>query len=316
MPRLSTSGSQISNSSSSKNAADSSSSFLFPTFQRSRSKSETSPIAPSWEPNFLNNMRDRGSALEDDDGTVNLNDVLPGQEQNGFDGQPSSAGPHQSTFNINQQQQQQPPQLNHHFTFGPPGSTTQLPNPNNFLSPDQGVNLRRTKSERPGHTRQSRSEDIRGPSQLFPPSAHNDFMRSQYLSPQEPPPQIRGHRHYRSGSASRSERGASVGSWSNASSARASPYPSPNVSPQPRFEELPDVSGPGGIVPPQTQGGGFAVSKQNVTTNRTAKASHIRRKQEATFVCPVQGCGSTFTRSFNLKGLFFCLSLFHLPSWN
>jgi len=44
------------------------------------------------------------------------------------------------------------------------------------------------------------------------------------------------------------------------------------------------------------------VSKPNVTTGRTANASHKRRKQEATFSCPVPGCGSTFTRSFNLKG--------------
>ncbi|KAF9466510.1 hypothetical protein BDZ94DRAFT_1157826 [Collybia nuda] len=46
----------------------------------------------------------------------------------------------------------------------------------------------------------------------------------------------------------------------------------------------------------------IAVIKPNVTTGRTANASHKRRKQEATFVCPVPGCGSTFTRSFNLKG--------------
>ena len=46
------------------------------------------------------------------------------------------------------------------------------------------------------------------------------------------------------------------------------------------------------------------VSKPNVTTGRTANASHKRRKQEATFVCPIPGCGSTFTRSFNLKGWF------------
>ncbi|KIY51821.1 hypothetical protein FISHEDRAFT_36477 [Fistulina hepatica ATCC 64428] len=45
-----------------------------------------------------------------------------------------------------------------------------------------------------------------------------------------------------------------------------------------------------------------SVAKQHVTTGRTANASHKRRKQEATFVCPVAGCGSTFTRSFNLKG--------------
>jgi len=44
------------------------------------------------------------------------------------------------------------------------------------------------------------------------------------------------------------------------------------------------------------------IAKQNVTTGRTANASIKRRKQEATFACPVPGCGSTFTRGFNLKG--------------
>lgn len=44
------------------------------------------------------------------------------------------------------------------------------------------------------------------------------------------------------------------------------------------------------------------IAKQNVTTGRTANASIRRRKQEATFVCKVPGCGSTFTRGFNLKG--------------
>ncbi|KAF9009624.1 hypothetical protein BDQ17DRAFT_1235902 [Cyathus striatus] len=34
----------------------------------------------------------------------------------------------------------------------------------------------------------------------------------------------------------------------------------------------------------------------------TINASHKRRKQEATFICPFPGCESTFTRSFNLKG--------------
>ncbi|KAK0194046.1 hypothetical protein F5146DRAFT_417162 [Armillaria mellea] len=68
----------------------------------------------------------------------------------------------------------------------------------------------------------------------------------------------------------------------------------------------------------------LVVSKQNVTTGRTAKASHNRRKQDATFICPVPGCGSTFTRSFNLKGelLLFMyelsshLSLGHIRSHN
>jgi uncharacterized Zn-finger protein len=52
-----------------------------------------------------------------------------------------------------------------------------------------------------------------------------------------------------------------------------------------------------------SSGGQFVhVSKPNVTTVRTVSASQKRRKQEATFVCPVPGCNSTFTRSFNLKG--------------
>jgi hypothetical protein len=44
------------------------------------------------------------------------------------------------------------------------------------------------------------------------------------------------------------------------------------------------------------------VRKQNVTTHATSEASRGRRKGEAAFVCPVPGCGSTFTRHFNLKG--------------
>ncbi|KAH8092677.1 hypothetical protein BXZ70DRAFT_898040 [Cristinia sonorae] len=44
------------------------------------------------------------------------------------------------------------------------------------------------------------------------------------------------------------------------------------------------------------------VAKVNVTTPSTADASQKRRKQPANFACPVPGCGSTFTRHFNLKG--------------
>lgn len=51
------------------------------------------------------------------------------------------------------------------------------------------------------------------------------------------------------------------------------------------------------------------VPKPTVTTGRTANASHKRRKQEASFVCPIPGCGSTFTRSFNLKGKIFSAGL-------
>ncbi|CAK5268279.1 unnamed protein product [Mycena citricolor] len=146
-----------------------------------------------------------------------------------------------------------------------------------------------------GHVRQSRSEDLRVNGMFHGGSP--DFLRADaFLSPMDPPPPIR-NRHYRSastgGGSLRSERGATLGGsgqWSAASSQRASPYPSPNVSPQPNYSDL----------PPEDPS--LIVSKPNVTTPRTSTASHSRRKQEATFICPVPGCGSTFTRSFNLKG--------------
>ncbi|KAG2086597.1 uncharacterized protein F5147DRAFT_588459 [Suillus discolor] len=54
--------------------------------------------------------------------------------------------------------------------------------------------------------------------------------------------------------------------------------------------------------PAQPMASQISVTKQTVTSERTAGASHRRRKQDANFLCPVPGCGSTFTRSFNLKG--------------
>ncbi|KAG1736506.1 hypothetical protein EDB19DRAFT_1637681 [Suillus lakei] len=54
--------------------------------------------------------------------------------------------------------------------------------------------------------------------------------------------------------------------------------------------------------PAQAIASQISVTKQTVTSERTAGASHRRRKQDANFLCPVPGCGSTFTRSFNLKG--------------
>jgi hypothetical protein len=58
---------------------------------------------------------------------------------------------------------------------------------------------------------------------------------------------------------------------------------------------------PGGVprLPPILQ-----VEKQQVTTSATQMASASRRRNEAHFVCPVPGCGSTFTRRFNLRGRF------------
>jgi hypothetical protein len=49
------------------------------------------------------------------------------------------------------------------------------------------------------------------------------------------------------------------------------------------------------------------VEKQQVTTSATQAASASRRRNEANFQCPVPGCGSTFTRRFNLRGMFWRL---------
>ncbi|KAG5646140.1 hypothetical protein DXG03_004379 [Asterophora parasitica] len=169
-----------------------------------------------------------------------------------------------------------------------------------------------------------------GHSQSLSLSAHSS-------STQQYPQTHRGGRqgHYRrASSGTRSERGSTWGAEEAAGglsvgSSRPSPYPSPNASPNVRGRyaglERPDefdftglevelglvggvgggglgaVGGEGGLL-----GAGLGemavVSKQNVTTGRTANASQKRRKQDANFMCPVPGCGSTFTRSFNLKG--------------
>ncbi|KAG8864608.1 hypothetical protein FRB96_005112 [Tulasnella sp. 330] len=44
------------------------------------------------------------------------------------------------------------------------------------------------------------------------------------------------------------------------------------------------------------------VEKTVVTTTATQAASAQRRRNDAIFKCPVPGCGSTFTRRFNLRG--------------
>jgi len=64
---------------------------------------------------------------------------------------------------------------------------------------------------------------------------------------------------------------------------------------------LSDMGPPLGGKPVSTSSG-VPVSKPNVTTTATAEASERRRKTDANFACPVPGCGSTFTRHFNLKG--------------
>ena len=104
---------------------------------------------------------------------------------------------------------------------------------------------------------------------------------------------------------------------------RSKPYPaSPSSSPARHAAALPDTglgSGPstpfdnvtgemgGGYVDPYIHEprGSTPVARPNVTTTATADASMKRRINDAKFQCPVAGCGSTFTRHFNLKGMSF-----------
>ncbi|KAG9125318.1 Iron-sulfur clusters transporter atm1, mitochondrial [Ceratobasidium sp. 392] len=81
---------------------------------------------------------------------------------------------------------------------------------------------------------------------------------------------------------------------SSSGSHRASPYHSPHASPR----QLPSDD--------NANYGGFSLSKPvervHVTTPATREASSNRRTAQANFKCPVPGCGSTFTRHFNLRG--------------
>lgn len=290
--------------------------FLFPINNaRSRRKSDTDLRPPQWgvmSQDNLNDQRNNESLYHDRKSLpgVNLSDILPSQ--------PS----HPSYAQVYGNGSMNAPPLLQHTTFGPP-----MTNNNHFLSPESiaAAQLRRSKSDsgsRPGHQRMSRSEDMRHSSaMLYPPSSQTqrDFISRQFLSPSEVQMPIRTSGHRRASSGSRVD----PGTWSGASSSRPSPYPSPHVSPRYNVEDLPDVMGGQTPMMPQhnmddimdlTNGPpllrmdphgmdhGNLVSKPNVTTGRTANASRIRRKQDANFICPVPGCGSTFTRSFNLKG--------------
>ena len=216
--------------------------------------------------------------------------------------------------------------LPHPFYFE--GSTSQG-NVSAFLSPDFGVpQLIRACSD--GGHRQSRSEDLR-PAMLgphpnssdiptYPPSRHVDFLaqqrEGQFLHPPDAPRFARGHqRSFSSASPDSRERGSIGGSNWAKRPLRPSPYMrSPSNSPARYAKPLPDPDLGNGQAPLNSMGeisGGtyfqdsreeLPVVRPNVTTTTTADASMKRRINDAKFQCPVPGCGSTFTRHFNLKG--------------
>ena len=296
--------------------------YLFAHPPRSRSKSETQLSSPvsSWGNTPFGRESDE-SALSDDfssppahQAIVNMNDVSPEI--------PSSSPP----------------------AFPPPNNNYLSVDGDYGLGP---TSLRRSRSENGramGHNRGSRSEDIRLTPQNAQGnllSVPGMWSGSQYLTPgygpSMPPPmpsssaqfshqqpssqaaygRMAGH-HRRASSGSRSERGttatwgvepasssytgSTIGNGGEGGKQRHSPYPSPNHSPLVHYDDLPHGDPLDGL-----GGSNSVVSKQNVTTTRTAKASRVRRKQEATYHCPIAGCGSSFTRSFNLKGQYIAL---------
>ncbi|KAF8492580.1 hypothetical protein F5888DRAFT_1806714 [Russula emetica] len=290
---------------------------LPPSPSRTRSKSDTSVRPSQWNFN-----QPPTSSLELDSSNVGgsrpvqMNEVLPPVDI--IQRPSSSASAIQTSFSSGS--------LPHPVSYA---GTTSQGNVPSYLSPDFAVSLRRARSDGGGGPRlthrQSRSEDLRmlGPHPgsaipSFPPSRHLDFLSqqrgSQYLHPPDVPPFARGH-HRRASSGSR-ERGSMAGPVWGAQ--RSSPYPSsPSSSPARHAAALPDIgSGQTPLINNVTgeMGGGYVdayaheprgttpVARPNVTTTATADASMKRRINDAKFQCPVPGCGSTFTRHFNLKG--------------
>lgn len=296
---------------------------LPPSPSRTRSKSDTSARPPQWSSTLFSQQPPPTQQIEPSSSnfpssrTVNMNDVLPPVDL--IQRPSSSASAIQTSFSSGA--------LPHPFSYPNSG-------PSSYLSPESAVLLRRARSDGGGGPRlthrQSRSEDLRptalglpgNPMHGFPPSRHVDFLAQQrgvqFLHPPEVQAFSRGH-HRRASSGSRDRGGPTWGAQ------RASPYPpaSPSDSPTRLPESLPDLgleSGQTPLINNMSRGDGYlsgyssggsrgatpgGVARPNVTTSATADASMKRRINDAKFQCPVPGCGSTFTRHFNLKGTSF-----------
>ncbi|KAJ7873169.1 hypothetical protein B0H13DRAFT_1024963 [Mycena leptocephala] len=120
----------------------------------------------------------------------------------------------------------------------------------------------------------------------------NDFLRSssQYLLPVEPPPSIRRHRHYHSASSGgsvRSERGGWVGLAVERGVVAAALI-------LPISQRLPRAAllRPPGCLRPVGR------ADRRLEAERHDRAHAQPAQAGSHFVCPVPGCGSTFTRSF------------------
>ena len=240
----------------------------FPHQQRSRSKSDTSSRPPS------------GSATDPPFSSFNLNNIVTSASQQPQTHNSFPTDLYRSSGSPNPPSQ---PNLLGQCTVADSqflGSNKTLP-----------ASLQRARSDSGRVSEHQVSGSESGIS--YPPSAHSDFIaraaadtldnaKQQFLHPTETVPNMfRGH-HRRSSSGSRDHGIGGMGLHSAPSSSRQSPYPSPSASPLLGYDPLPPTPVP------------------------TAEDSERRRKADANFLCPVPGCGSTFTRHFNLKGMLSC----------
>ncbi|GHJ89182.1 hypothetical protein NliqN6_5584 [Naganishia liquefaciens] len=161
------------------------------------------------------------------------------------------------------------------------------------------------------HRRQVKSEDWGRPAHMVDPSSQ------QWLIP-EPQSSSRRSSLASNGSGSRSNspsRPRASSPYSRPPINDSIPYPqqSPHVSPARSTYSLQDsgsdASGNSGrrgrgakIVNDGGRASSNKIPRAKVTTPATEVASRGRRTSDGLFECPVPGCGSTFTRQFNLKG--------------
>ncbi|QRW17914.1 ABC transporter [Rhizoctonia solani] len=144
---------------------------------------------------------------------------------------------------------------------------------------------------RRGHMRNARSEDVSAILRTPDMGSHLYLGSDGSLAPPSMSVPSNGPADHDEGGVGPKRRGHErTGSGTH----RVSPYHTPNSGPR-------NLPGEDGI-----SYGGITLTKPvervHVTTPATREASSNRRTAQANFKCPVPGCGSTFTRHFNLRG--------------
>lgn len=145
-----------------------------------------------------------------------------------------------------------------------------------------------------------------------PKPVHEQQPHHPYPNHHSPPHPILGINHY---AHPYTPQDSSSSSYPPDPPSWSLPSPSPGAFRAAEMKNEPGSSGSGApsssppMAPAEAMGRGavrlppiLQVEKQHVTTTATQAASASRRRNDAIFKCPVPGCGSTFTRRFNLRG--------------